>query len=85
MRNDDREKGLYKKYFVQRLGDWKNKHKTCPYFVLDPIHDEFAREALATYAVACSKTFPQLGHDLGVLLDNTLTRYLKARAEHDDG
>lgn len=78
---DDRSRGLYKKYFIQRYGDVKNKHKNCFYFVLDPIHDEYAREAIAAYGVACAKEYPNLAKDLATLLDNTVDRYLKSRAE----
>lgn len=60
----DAQRGLYRKYFVQRLNDPTGKHKDCTYFVLDEVHDKFAGPALRAYAAACEEEFPGLAHDL---------------------
>lgn len=64
MTTDDRERGVYLRYEVQRLQDDERKHVGCDYFVLDLTHDKFARKALKAYAKACSKEHPQLAQDL---------------------
>ncbi len=60
----DFDRGLYKKYFVQRLGDYKHKHDKCDFFVLDLVHDKFAAAALRTYATMCELDYPELARDL---------------------
>lgn len=60
----DQEKGLYRKYRVERINDAEGKHDDCEYFVLDLVHDKFAVAALAAYADACETEFPQLAADL---------------------
>lgn len=60
----DSERGLYRKYRVQRLGDRAGKHAHCEYYVLDLQHDKFSGAALAAYADACEAEYPQLAADL---------------------
>lgn len=61
---EHRGRGLYDKYFVERVNDPDGKHDECQYFVLDPAHDRFARTALYAYAWACEVEFPELARDL---------------------
>lgn len=42
--------GLEGRYRVEKIDDPNGKHTQCRYFVLDPLHDETARMALAEYA-----------------------------------
>jgi len=51
--NNDKGKGLYEKYRVERLNDEAGKHKYCTYFVLDLAHDKYSSVALEAYAKAC--------------------------------
>lgn len=44
------EIGLEVRYNVEKINDPNGKHDNCRYFVLDPQHDETAREALRWYA-----------------------------------
>lgn len=67
----DSERGLYRKYAVQRVDDPDGKHTDCPYFVLDIKHDIHARRALLAYIVDCGEKFPQLAADLMKLLNTT--------------
>lgn len=60
----DSERGVYRKYSVQRLNDPTGKHRECTYFVLDEVHDKFAGPALRAYADACESEFPDLARDL---------------------
>lgn len=57
---DDRQRGLYGKYRVER-SDGKSKG---PYFVLAYTSDPHARVALAAYADSCAEEFPLLAADL---------------------
>jgi hypothetical protein len=66
---NDQTKGLYQKYHVERLNDPEGKHEDCPFFVLDIIHDRYARYAMQCYIAACRIQFPQLASDLKKLLD----------------
>jgi len=63
----DNDKGLYRKFDVQRT-DGKSekgqKHYRCRYFVLDLDHDKYAIPALRAYAGACGVEFPELARDL---------------------
>jgi hypothetical protein len=62
---NDRELGLYDKYLVTpRKVDVSGKHSECFYFVLDTVHDPFAKQALMAYAMACRDDYPQLSDDL---------------------
>lgn len=62
--SDDRKRGIYRKYFVQRLGDWERKHDKCDFFVLDLVHDKYAKAALRTYASLCESEYPELAKDI---------------------
>jgi hypothetical protein len=64
----DESRGIYKKYYVERLNDNQHKHDGCTYFVLDLQHDKFSRPALRAYAKACEKKFPQLAKDIRWML-----------------
>ena len=59
------ERGLYKKYYVERT-DGKSangeKHEKCKYFVIDIDHDKFAGAALLEYADRCKDDHPELSH-----------------------
>ena len=64
---DDRERGLYGKYIVERSDGSSGpggKHERCDYFVLDLVHDPHAVSALAQYAHDCESTHPALYDDL---------------------
>jgi len=67
----DRDRGLYRKFEVNRVSDPDHKHLNCEYFVLDLTHDKFAKPALIAYANACSEEFPALAKDLNALTENT--------------
>lgn len=71
MRDPDQKQGLRPKWSVTRVDDRAGKHSGCPTFVLDPVHDVFARAALAAYADACRPTYPLLAADLWKLLHDT--------------
>lgn len=59
------QQGVFNKFTVTRNdGDPTGKHKDCEYFVLDTKHDPFAVYALASYAVACKATHPELSDDM---------------------
>lgn len=57
------ERGLYAKYFVQRM-DASERHPDCQYFVLDVTHDPHALPALMAYALSASEEHPALAADL---------------------
>lgn len=62
-----REPGLFKKFTVERTNGSSaagGKHEHCDYFVLDLVHDKFAKDALYAYAKACEDTHPALHDDL---------------------
>ena len=61
---DDKSRGLYLKYYVERVKDPERKHAACFFFVLDLDHDPFALPALETYAENCEAEYPQLAADL---------------------
>lgn len=53
---DQKEKGLYGKFRVQRVDATDQiggKHMNCEYFVLDLTHDRFAVQALIAYTESC--------------------------------
>lgn len=60
----DHERGIYRKFRVERLNDPAGKHRDCRYYVLDLEHDAFAGPALRAYADACAAEFPALAADL---------------------
>ena len=64
----DENRGIYRKYNVERLHDPNGKHSKCFYFVLDTIHDEFSVPALRAYADACEAKFPELAKDIRATL-----------------
>lgn len=67
MSEDERERGLYGKYKVERIDGSSGpggKHENCLYFVLDLNHDPYALFALSAYAKACEEEFPNLAADL---------------------
>lgn len=63
---DDKERGLYRKYFVTRVHDPEGKHKDCKYFVLDLDHDPHALPALIAYIESCEGEYPVLAADLAI-------------------
>lgn len=65
----DTERGLYRKYHVERLNDHEGKHAKCQFFVLDLNHDPFARAALLAYAGACADEYPVLSDDLRAMVE----------------
>lgn len=67
----DTGRGLYQKYHVDRLRDPDGKHDKCPFFVLDPVHDIHARDALITYIESCRGNYPELAESLRHVLDET--------------
>ena len=64
MKKTDKQRGVYRKYSVKRLGDRDKKHANCEYFVLDLVHDGFAKAALTAYAFACKEEFPELANSI---------------------
>jgi hypothetical protein len=64
---DDRRRGLYDKFSVLRIDGSsgpRGKHNNCDYFVLDLVHDRYARDAILAYAQACVGEYPALAEDL---------------------
>ena len=51
-RQNDRERGLYDKYRVERHDGDSRKHRNCQYIVLDATHDRNAPPAILAYARA---------------------------------
>lgn len=78
---------LYGKFFVQRSDgrDLPGGDKAdAAYFVLDYVHDHYARTALATYADACEQDLPGLAADLRTRLaelHETQQRWAAERAK----
>jgi len=67
MRDQDKERGAYDRYKVERLdgsSEPGGKHESCEYFVLDLTHDPFSKPAIEAYARACRREYPQLSQDL---------------------
>lgn len=64
IQGDDRQRGLYGKYLVERVSDPAGKHDACRYFVLDPQHDPHAAAALRAYADSARDEYPALAADL---------------------
>lgn len=56
----DKDRGVYRKYHVERVDDPKGKHADCTYFVLDPQHDPIAQYAMLAYAAEADEQ----GYDL---------------------
>lgn len=57
-------RGMYGKYYVERLHDVTHKHDGDRFFVLDPLHDPYALVALRAYRLACAPEYPKLATDL---------------------
>lgn len=73
MTEQDRNRGLYNKFVVQRTDGTDvsgGKHKDCEYFVLDLTHDPFALPAIRAYADACHEKYPKLAEDLGLRISH---------------
>ena len=67
----DSNLGIYRKFIVKRSdGSHRKgrKHHDCTYFVLDLVHDEFAKAALRAYARACERKFPKLATDIHAIV-----------------
>jgi hypothetical protein len=67
MGEHDRDRGLYKKFIIQRTDGSSGhggKHEQCCYFVLDLVHDPHADAAIEAYADACEHEQPALAADL---------------------
>lgn len=67
MADDDKTRGLYRKYMVKRQdgsGEPGGKHAFCHYFVLDLDHDTNSAPALLAYVEACEDEYPALAEDL---------------------
>ncbi len=70
--------GLYRKFRVTRTNvglesvedilAHAKKHEDCDYFVIDLVHDKYARNALAVYATNCEHEYPALAADLKKLI-----------------
>lgn len=63
----EQKMGLYKKYRVERTDGSSapgGKHEFCQHYVLDLVHDPYAKPAILAYAQACSRTHPMLAQDL---------------------
>jgi hypothetical protein len=67
---DDRNRGLYERYRVERLNDPHGIHIHCPYFVLDLRHDKFSVPAIEAYILACESEYPKLARDLRLMISN---------------
>lgn len=68
----DKHVGLYKKYEVARADGSSSpggKHEHCTYFVLDLVHDRYAKSALISYAYACAMEYPELARDLWRIIE----------------
>jgi len=62
--DDEKERGLYRKFRVTRVHDPEEKHKDCFYFVLDLDHDPHALPAIRAYIESCEEEYPVLAADL---------------------
>lgn len=68
----DQKRGIYGKFHIERTNGSSapgGKHEHCAYFVLDLEHDDFALPALAAYAAACRKEYPQLARDIDTIIE----------------
>ncbi len=70
----DKSDELHAKFRVDRR-DGRDKHggdrEDARYFVLDYVHDPYARRALEYYAFLCHNKLPGLSQDLWVALRDT--------------
>lgn len=71
-RDDDRQRGLYRKYELYRVREDGNGYSrvlvTDPFFVLRYTTDPHAAAALAAYADSCEAEYPVLAAELRELL-----------------
>ena len=82
---DDKERGLYCKFIVQRADGRSapgEKHEGCDYFVLDLTHDPFAVEALRGYICACRRKYPDLAADLTTKINDIVLGPNGERVKH---
>ena len=63
---DDKKRGLYRRYRVDRLDDVLGKHNDCLFFVLDLDHDPHAIPAIIAYIESCEADYPVLAADLAI-------------------
>lgn len=71
--DDDKTKGLYRKFTVERTDGSSGpggKHEHCHYYVLDLDHDPHAPAAIRAYADSCRAEYPALAADLDRLFPN---------------
>lgn len=78
------DNGLERRYAVKRLADPEGKHDGCDFFVLDLVHDRFAYNALAAYALACFAEFPQPASDLHSRAQSMIATVEGVRPDLDD-
>jgi len=79
---DDRNRGIYRKFFVSRVDGSSGiggKHEHCFHFVIDVDHDPYAGAALMAYAEVCAEEHPKLSEDLKKIV-NKITTISNARA-----
>lgn len=72
--SDDRKRGFYEKYKVERLGGTPGKHDHCLFFVLDLDHDPYSVPALRGYATVCRPEFGPLARSLDRIVSDVTTR-----------
>lgn len=61
------EQGVFRKFVVRRVDGSDQpggRHHGCEYFVLDVVHDQHAKAALAAYAESCKDSHPALSKDM---------------------
>jgi hypothetical protein len=84
---DDRDRGYYQKFLVERLDGSSGKggkHEGCEYFVLDLNHDEYAIPALEAYAQRCFPAYSKLARDLWAKVDAMRVRFGLRKMSADD-
>jgi hypothetical protein len=69
----DRDRGLYRKFHVERVDGKQEAHANCDYFVLDLTHDPHAVVALEAYTESARRD----GYNL---LANDLDEKVKAHS-----
>lgn len=82
MANDDRDRGLYGKFYVERTDGRSaegEKHFGCRYFVLDLDHDPHALPAVLAYVQSCKATHPLLAEDLVRFMDGNAGAFGRGR------
>ncbi len=76
----DEDRGLYRKYRVEKVDDPTGKHDKCFHFVLDLTHDPYAIPAIRAYADACRGRYPLLAKDLDTFKPVTTTKTGKTKS-----